>query len=520
MEERQNNATKTISMVMVVTLIGKVLGLYRDRLLAVHYSVGMEANAFFTASRIPRVFFDAVFASAIAACFIPVFSEYLEKKGKKEAFRFAGNFITVMTLLTAALTLLGMAFPQALVAVFADYADPQTTALASSLTRVMFPTVLFSGIAFSLVGVLQAQDHFTAPALMSTVSNLVIILYFLLLDSKLGIYGLALAYLLGWLLQGVIQVPPLGRLGYRFRPDPNFRSEGMKKVFALMGPVMVSTWVQPINLAINSRFGSRLYEGAGVSALEYSNNLYTVIAGTFILSITNVIFPKLSRLTAGGQQNAFRDTIRQTIHSSLFFVLPMSAGLMAVARPLISFIYGGQEFGDFATDITSTALVWLSLGMTGYALQNILSRAYFAQQNGRVPLVAGAVSIVANIALCAVLTGPFGVAGLALSSAVSSTVYALLLLLPMERKGQGVLDRDMVPDLIKMAAAAAATGICAWLVLRGLSPLLPGGKLGELLSLGLCALAGVAVYFLLALVFGLQEAKLSVNLIKQLRKRG
>lgn len=520
MEERQNNATKTISIVMIVTLIGKVLGLYRDRLLAIHYSVGMEANAFFTASRIPRVFFDAVFASAIAACFIPVFSEYLEKKGKKEAFRFAGNFITVMALLTAALTLLGMAFPQALVAVFADYADPRTTALAASLTRIMFPTVLFSGIAFSLVGVLQAQDHFTAPALMSAASNLVIILYFLLLDSKLGIYGLALAYLAGWLLQGLIQLPPLVRLGYRFRPDPNFRSEGMKKVFALMGPVMVSTWVQPINLVINSRFGSRLYDGAGVAALEYSTNLYLVIAGTFILSITNVIFPRLSRLTAGGQQGQFRDTIRQTVHSSLFFVLPMSAGLMVVARPLISFIYGGREFGGFATQITSTALVWVSLGMAGYALQNILSRAYFAKQDGRTPLVAGALSIGVNILLCALLMDRFQVAGLALASAVSSTVYALLLLLPMERRGEGVLDRDMVLDLVKMAAAALAMGLCAHLVLTGLTPLLPGGKLGELLCLGLCALAGVAVYFLLALVLGLQEARLTANLIKQLRKRG
>ena len=233
MEERQNQATKTISMVMVVTLIGKVLGLYRDRLLAVHYSTGMEANAFFTASRIPRVFFDAVFASAIAACFIPVFSEYLEKKGKKEAFRFAGNFITVITFLTGLLTVLGMLFPQPLVALFADYADPATTQLAASLTRVMFPTVLFSGLAFSLVGVLQAQDHFTAPALMSAVSNLVIILYFFLLDGELGIYGLAGAYLLGWLLQGLIQIPPLGRLGYQFQPVFRFRTEGMKKVFAL-----------------------------------------------------------------------------------------------------------------------------------------------------------------------------------------------------------------------------------------------------------------------------------------------
>lgn len=169
--EERNSAAKTVSLVMAVTLIGKVLGLYRDRLLAIHYSTGPAANAFFTASRIPRVFFDAVFASAIAACFIPVFSEYLEQKGKKEAFRFAGSFLTIIALLTGALTLAGIAFPQPLVALFADYSDPQTTALAVSLTRVMFPTVFFSGVAFSLVGILQAQDHFTAPALMSAVSN-------------------------------------------------------------------------------------------------------------------------------------------------------------------------------------------------------------------------------------------------------------------------------------------------------------------------------------------------------------
>ena len=93
-------------------------------------------------------------------------------KGEREAFRFAGSFLTVVALVTGTLTLVGMVFPQPLVALFADYADPATTALAVSLTRVMFPTVFLSGVAFSLVGVLQAQGHFTAPALMSAVSNL------------------------------------------------------------------------------------------------------------------------------------------------------------------------------------------------------------------------------------------------------------------------------------------------------------------------------------------------------------
>ena len=515
MENRRDSSARTISFVMLVTLLGKVMGLYRDRLLAVHYGVTMEANAFFTASRIPRVFFDAVFASAIASCFIPVFSEYLEKKGREAAHRFAGSFLTIITLLTAVLTALGMLFPQTLVALFADYSDPATTALAASLTRIMFPTVVFSGVAFSLVGILQAQDHFTAPALMSAASNLVIILYFLFLDKSLGIYGLAAAYLAGWLLQGLIQVPPLARLGYRYKPNLSFRSEGMKKVFALMGPVMVSTWVQPINLVVNSRFGSRLYEGAGVAALEYSTNLYLVIAGTFVLSITNVIFPKLSRLTAGGRQGDFQDTVRQTLHSTLFFVLPMTAGLMAVARPLVSFLYGDGEFDDFSVRITSTALVWISLGMAGYAVQNILSRAYFARQEGKAPLIAGAASIAVNILLCALLAGPLEIMGLALASAVSSTVYALLLLIPMVRTSPGMLDKRLGLDVLKMLLAAAITGLCAAGVLAVLSGVLPGGKLGELLALGLCALAGLIVYFLMALALGLSEARMVVTLVRR-----
>jgi len=512
MDQRRNGSARTISFVMLVTLLGKVMGLYRDRLLAVRYGVTMEANAFFTASRIPRVFFDAVFASAIASCFIPVFSEYLEKKGREAAHRFADSFLTVVTLLTAALTVLGMLFPQALVSVFADYSDPATTALAASLTRVMFPTVVFSGAAFSLVGILQAQDHFTAPALMSAASNLVIILYFFFLDESLGVYGLAAAYLGGWLLQALIQVPPLRRLGYRYRPVLELRSEGMRKVFALMGPVMVSTWVQPINLVINSRFGSRLYGGAGVAALEYSTNLYLVIAGTFVLSVTNVIFPKLSRLTAGGRQGDFQDTVRQTLHSTLFFVLPMMAGLMAIARPLVSFLYGDGEFDEFSVQITSAALVWISLGMAGYAVQNILSRAYFARQEGRVPLIAGAVSIGVNILLCALLAEPLEITGLAAASAASSTVYALLLLIPMARTSPGTLDRRLGLDALKMLLAAAVTGLCAAGLAAVLPGILPAGKLGELLELGVCALAGVTVYFLMALLLGLDEARMVLTL--------
>ena len=520
MERKTTNATKTISMVMLVTMLGKVMGLYRDHLLAVHYGMGMEANAFYTASRIPRVFFDAVFASAISACFIPVFSEYLTQKGKKEAYEFACGFLTVMGVLTAVLTGVGMAGSGALVELFADGYDAQTAQLATELTQIMFPTVFFTGIAFSFVGILQSMDEFRIPALISAVSNAVIIFYFLVLDRHFGIYGLAVAFLFGWMLQALVQAPSLDRMEFRYHPRWDVRSEGMKKVFALMGPVMVATWVQPINLTINSKFGSHLYEGAGVSAIEYATNLYLVIAGVFILSITNVIFPKLSRLSAGGDGAGVRDTVRQTLHSSLFFVLPMSAGLMVVAKPLIAFLYGGGAFDEFSVEITSSALSWVSLGMAGYAVQNILSRVYFARQNGSVPLITGAAAIVTNLALCMMLTNGMKVDGLALASSVSATVYALLLLIPLVKEDKALLGGGFLGDLFKMLCA---TVLMAAAVL-GLMSITEGwfsaGKFGLLMELGVCAAAGLVVYFVAAYLLKLEEARLGGNLVKQILKRG
>ena len=521
MGERKDTASKTISIVMVITLLGKVLGLLRDRLLAINYGTGMEANAFYTASRIPRVFFDAVFASAIAACFIPVFSQYLTKDGKDKAMRFAGTFLTVMAALTALLTAVGMGFAGPLVELFADGYDEATAALAVDLTRVMFPTVLFTGVAFSFVGILQSLDEFNIPAIISTVSNLVIIVYYFTLNERFGIYGLAIALLVGWLLQALVQVPALKRKGFRYYPSLAWRSEGMKKVFALMVPVMVSTWVQPINLTINSKFGSRLYDGAGVSAIEISTNLYLIIAGVFVLSVTNVIFPKLSRQSAQGEGEAFRDTLNQTTHSTLFFVLPMSAGLMVLARPLISFVFGGGEFDAGDVDITAQALVWVSLGMAGYAIQNILSRAYFARQDGRTPLVAGAVSIGVNILLCMALVETMSVAGLAIASAVSSTVYALLLLLPFEvRSNTRVFGLKFWLDMVKMLLAAGTMAASVWLLNGWLGGLLGPGKLGELIMLGAGAVCGVLVYFGAALVLRVPEMGLVTGLVKRLVKRG
>ena len=518
MAEREEGVqAKTISVIMALTLIGKVLGLLRERLLAVNYGSGVEASAFLTASQIPRLFFDVVFASAISACFIPVFSEVLTRKGRKEAFRLGSLFLTVMLLLAAILSAVGMVFAEPLARIFSDTADGTALALTATLTRMLFPTALFTAAAFSFVGLLQSLGNFHVPALISAVSNGVVIGYYLLLNDRFGMMGLAVAFLVGWFLQAAVQVPSLRKLGYQYEPRLTFRDENLKKMFLLMPPVMVSTWVQPINTSIATRYGWQIFDGAGVNMIGHANNLYLVVAGVLVLSITNVLFPKLSRLTAEGAETAFDETLRQSLRGCLFFVLPMTAGLMLVAQPLIDLVFGGGAYNSTDVSRTAECLAVAALGMTGFAVQNILSRAYFAKQQGKIPLLAGAASIGTNLLLCQLWSGSLQARGLALAASVSAGVYALLLLLPLQGRGKALVNRGLLLALLRMAAAAMIMAAPAGFVMQAVSGAV-AGKIGLVLTLAVTAAVGGVCYGLATWALGLDEAKAVLAAIK--RKRG
>ncbi len=515
---KTKNAVKVIGSMMAIMLIGKVMGLCRDVLFAGLYGTdSIEANAFFAASRMPRLFFDAIFASAISSSFIPIFNEYLKKKGKKEAYKFSNNFVTIIFLITTLLTVVGIIFSKQIVTSIADGFSYETSQLCAELLIILFPTMIFTGIAYSFIGILQSLDEFTIPAAMSIVSNGIIIFYLFALNKTFGVFGLAVSYLLGWIMQTVIQVPPLIKKGYHYKPTLNFKDEGLKKVFLLMLPVMVSTLVQPVNIVINTKFASHL-EG-GVAALEYANSLYTIIAGVFVLSIANVIFPKLSRLTEDKQSDEFGKTLGITLKSTFFLLIPMMVGLIVLAEPIIRIVYERNEFDSNSTLITSTALKYFSVGMLGFGMQNILNRGFFAIKDGKTPLVTGIISIITNLILSIVLVKYMQIGGLALASAISSLISGITLLIPMQKKLGNIVTKQTFIDTIKMLISSCVMGGVVYLIYNLLSNVLSVTFLNQIIMLGTSTTIGVLVYIILAYFCGLDEAKLTFSFVNKILKR-
>ncbi|MCL2563944.1 MAG: murein biosynthesis integral membrane protein MurJ [Oscillospiraceae bacterium] len=517
MSKRQNHRLKTVSLVILITLIGKVLGLGRDMLLGQTFGTGWQADALTTASLLPRIFFDAVFASAVAASFIPVFNEVLEREGRPAADRLAGSFFTMVGLAAATLTALGMVFAPQLIGLMADF-DAQTAELAARLLTIIFPSLFFTGIAFSMVGVLNSLGEFNVPAAMSIASNGILIVYFLFFAQRFGVYGAAVVLTVGWASQALIQIPSLRKRGYRYRPS--LRHPGLRQIGRLMLPVMVSTWIAPINMLVLVRFASALPGGA--SSLYLANGLYLIIAGIFVLSATNVIFPEMSRLSASGDRKAFCDTVRETARTLLFLLIPMTVGLILLATPLIQLLYEYRQFDAESTRLTASALAFMCIGMAGYGVQSVLIRAFYAEKRGGVPLLAGAVGVTVNALLCLLLVDRMGVAGLGLASAISLLVTALVLIPPAHRMlGGELVSGRLMFGLGKMVFAALVMGAAVWGLRELLADALAGGSVPMRLALVLVpTVAGLVIYLGLAHVLRLDEMKVLRGYLRKRRGEG
>ncbi|GHV38340.1 putative lipid II flippase MurJ [Clostridia bacterium] len=503
--QSQKLFAKTISAVMLISLVGKATGLARDILMNARMGAeSFERTALDPALTIPTQFLDFAFAAALSSSFIPVFNDYLMKNGKKEAFSLADSFITVVFALSLFVVGLGIVFAAPIIAFFAPgITDIQTITLAVKLLRVMLPSIALTAMAFSLTGVLQSLGEFNAPAAMSVLSNVIIITYFGALYDRFGVTGVAVAFLVGWVTQVCILVPPLFKRGYVFKPKISKSTfAGLKQIALLTPPVIISTWVTPVNVLVNKNAASRLYDGAGMNVLTAANALYSVITGVFILSAANVIFPALSRQASGGDEHGFCQTLNSTLKVCAVVLIPMSVGLAVVARPAVRLLYEWGEFSAVSSERTSQSLMFFALGMAGLGFYTILSRAAYATKDAFTPVIASVIAIAINAALSFPLTNILQSGGPALASSVSITAAAVVTLILLKRRHR-FFGKDVLTLFLKTAVSSAATGLAAYCVMK----LLPDFDrfFGRVLAAGLPVFAGIAAFLIVSLLLKTEE---------------
>jgi putative peptidoglycan lipid II flippase len=516
--------TSRAGVVAAGTLVSRVLGLGRDLVLAGVFS-RMATDAFMVAFTIPNVLRQLLAEGAVQNAVLPVLAKSQAEDGPDGARAFfrAARGLSLAILLSV--SLLGVVFAPALVALFAEgfRKDPEQFDLTVTLTRWLFPYIFFMGTFAMGVAALNTHRRFVVTAFAPALLNVAFIACALTLPALLDAHGhpailaMGAGALIGGFLQMVAQWPSLRRIGYLERPSLAFGHPRVREALRRMGPVLFGIGVYYIDVVIARRLLSDLPLGAQ-TYFGFALRLCDFPQGIFVMAIQTAALPSLAALAAGRDRVAVASTYAYGVRLTLFVAIPATLLFVVLAEPIVRAVFERGAFDATATRETARALVAQGLGIWTVAVVRQLLAVFFAVGDTRTPVVVASLDLVAFLVLALTLRGPLGHVGVGVAVAGSSAVQMVLLWIRARRHLVDLHLGEIARSAARTLTAAAPAALAAlWLAQTLTGTRLPGG-LATMLP-GAAATVAFAALFLAASRL-LRSAELLDVLAAVQRRRG
>jgi putative peptidoglycan lipid II flippase len=459
---------KSTAIISFGIMTSRILGFVRDILIARFFGMGVFAQAFVMAFTIPNGLRELVAEGAVNPAVVPVLTEYRAQRDKTEFFRFANVLFNIFLITLLLITIIGILASPLLIRIMAPgfIADPDKFYLTVELTKIFFPYVLLVGLTAYCMGVLNTFKHFAAPAFAGTIWNASVIGGILIFHNSFDVTHLALAILVGGVLQLLLQVFPLLKIGPFFNIKAGIFHEGSKKVGRLFLPRMIGAGIYEMNIMVDRILASlQLIVGQGaVAALYYANRLFQLPLALFGIAMATAVLPTMSSLFVKKSMDKFKKLISSSIRNMFFLSMPASIGLMVLSRPIIKVIFERGEFTSYATTMTSSVLFFYTIGLVAYGGIKILVSAFYAMQDTITPVKVASIALLTNIVLNLILMIPLKAAGLALATSISGFVNLSFLFTILEKKIGKLERKEILAPLLKITFASFVMGIVAYVL--------------------------------------------------------
>lgn len=455
---------KTTSLLSVGTLSSRILGFLRDIVLAKLFGTGFRADAFFVAFKIPNLFRDLVGEGATNSAIVPVFSEYYQKKEIEKFWNFISLILTLGLIVLSFITLLGIILSPLIVrAIVPGFMDNgEKLILTIKLTKIMFPYLVFIGLTAYSMAILFTFRSFLVPAFSPCLLNISIIIsaYIASWTMEEPIFGLAIGVLVGGLLQFIVQIPALMKIGIRFTFPSTFNHPGARKIGRLLIPRIIGSGVYQLTVLMDTFCASlsSIVGPGGISAIYYSNRIIQFPMGIFGVAMASAVLPALAGFAHKKDIASIRKTLVFSLENIFFIMCPTTVILLLLSNPIIRVLFQRGEFTAYSTDITSWALAYYAIGLFSFGGIKILVTAFHALQDTKTPVKVAAGCLLINGVLNFILMFPLKIGGIALASAIAGTVDFLILFYIIDKR-LGGLNSGLFVYFFKVAAASVLTGV-------------------------------------------------------------
>ncbi len=504
---KQNNIISAAMVLMVLIFISSCLGLIRNRLLAGAFFSGQERllDVYFAAFRLPDMIYQILIMGGLSAAFIPVFSAYLQHDQPK-AFLTASITINLTLSIFVLLAAGVFIFARPLCGLLAPGFSPSELKIMVHLTRWLLLAQAFFVLSSLLTGILQSLERFLLPALSAVLYNLGIIAGILFLSRQFSIYGVVIGVVVGAALHFAVQLPLTVRLGFRYSWSFNWREPGVKQIFRLMGPRLLTLVVTQINLSVTTVMATAL--SAGTLALySFSQNIIALPVSLFGLTIGQASLPALAR-EATRDRARFCQLFWQLFTQVLYLSLPASLILVVLRIPLVRLALGAKNFPWEATILAGKMVAVLALSLAFQSMIQLLIRFFYAEQDTKTPLWISVIAAVINIVLAwwMVFVLKWEGLGLCVAFSLAGVVQGIMLAGAVRHRLRSWLTDASVLYLGKILAANLLLGLALWILMRVLDLVLDTTKTINLLVLtALTLIVSLLLYTWLSRLFRIQE---------------
>lgn len=505
------STVRTVGTVMIIMLFSRLMSLLSNMAYITFYGINLETDIYSYALQLPNIIFNSI-GTAIVTAVIPIFAGYIGTGDRKRAFEFANNITGISLLFTTVLAAVGIVLSPCILLLTRFKDNGYGFALAA--LRIMFPVIIFHALNYILQGVLQSLGRYNMPALVSLPGSIVVISYVFLLGNRFGVWGLIIATFAGLALQAVILIPPAIRAGYRIRPSLDFGSEDIKKALRLVLPILAGTSAYQLNMLFNATLSANFKDTVAIITTVQNLVLYAILI--FIYSVTSVVFPRFTMLAAKGDMEGFKNSLSKVLESVLFFLLPCSAGFIAVRYQLVDFLYGWGKVTAENVQLAGNMLALYAVGVTGIGIKEVADRAFYSLKDTKRPAVNGIIIMLVNIACSLILISFIGVLGIPAAYTISALTGGIVLMFMMRGKIGGFGGRKLLISGFKAAAASVIMLICVVFITTFLDRLIIGhALLHKALRLFVPAAAGAVIYAAAACLLKADGAVEILNRIKR-----
>ena len=502
----------------VATAASRIAGLVREVVAASYYGVNGPMSAFTIAFQVPNLV-RALFAdAALQPAFVPIFTEQLERKNYREAFRLASTLLLLVTLVLGAITALFVLTASFVMPLFAPGFSGEILDLTITLSQVLFPILILLGISGVVVGILNSYDRFGAFAISPLFWNLTIIAVVVLLapafHGQNRIYAYAIGILLGTLVQLLIPTFDLRNTPFKFEWSFEWRNPDVRRVLLLMLPVTISLGLINFNMLVNSLFGSLVSEQSP-AAIDKAFRIYQLPQGIFSVAIATVLFPTLARFASRGEIGNLRATMANGMRQILFVLIPAAAAVLVLSTPMIRLVYQRGEFTPEQTALVATALFWFAFSLPTNGLYLLQTRTFFSLQRPWMATGLAGFDLVVSALGALLLYKPFGTGGIVAGTGIGTIAAVFAQAIVLRHEFGGLELRRLTATTIKITIAAAALAAVSFGVWDVLDNALGRGLFGQIVSLGAGLGLGGLTYLAAAKLMKIAELEQIMRLLRR-----